>query len=100
MFKEKFKIITTEKDAATNVVYYISRTIKLKNNNFINFISDDKKKTQKVNIAEYYNIKFIIFRIKIIFNINEVIKLIINSFNASNNDLYVTYKIMTKILMN
>ncbi len=61
MFKEKFKAITTEKDAATNVVYYISRAMKLKNNNFINLILNDEKKTQKVNIAEYYNIKFIIF---------------------------------------
>ncbi len=74
--------------------------MKLKNDNFINFISDDKKKTQKVNIVKYYNIKSVIFRVKIIFNINEVIKLIINSFNASNNDLYVIYKIITKILMN
>ncbi len=100
MLKEKFKATTTEKDAATNVVYYTSRAMKLKNNNFINLISDDEKKTQKVNIAKYYNIKSVIFRVKIIFNINEVIKLVINSFNASNNNLYVTYKIMTKILMN
>ncbi len=100
MLKEKFKATTTEKDAAINVVYYISRAIKFKKNNFINLISDDEKKTQKVNIAEYYNIKFIIFRVKIIFNINKVIKLVINSFNASNNDLYVTYKIITKILIN
>ncbi len=61
MLKEKFKAITTEKDAATNVVYHTSRAMKLKNNNFINLISDDEKKTQKVNIAEYYSIKFIIF---------------------------------------
>ncbi len=100
MLKERFKATTTEKDAATNVMYYTSRAIKLKNNNFINFISDDEKKTQKVNIVKYYNIKSVIFRVKIIFNINEVIKLIINSFNALNNDLYVTYKIITKILMN
>ncbi len=100
MLKEKFKATTTEKDAATDVVYYTSRAIKFKNNNFINFISDDKKKTQKVNIAKHYNNKSVIFRVKIIFNINEVIKLIINSFNALNNDLYVTYKIITKIFMN
>ncbi len=100
MFKEKFKAITTEKDAATNVMYYTSRAMKLKNNNFINFISDNKKKTQKVNIAKYYNIKFIIFRVKIIFNINKVIKLIINSFNTLNNNLYVIYKIITEILVN
>ncbi len=61
MLKEKFKAITIEKDAATNVMYYISRAMKLKNNNFINFILNDKKKTQKVNIAKYYNIKFVIF---------------------------------------
>ncbi len=100
MLKEKFKAITIEKDAAINVVYYTSRAIKLKNDNFINLISDDEKKTQKVSIAKYHNIKSVIFRAKIIFNINEVIKLIINSFNASNDNLYVTYKIITKILMN
>ncbi len=100
MLKEKFKAITTEKDAAINVVYYTSRAMKLKNNNFINFILNDKKKTQKVNIAKYYSIKPVIFRVKIIFNINKVIKLIINSFNSLNNDLYVIYKIVTKILTN
>ncbi len=100
MLKEKFKAITTEKDAAINVLYYTSRAMKLKNNNFINLILNDKKKTQKVNIAKYYSIKFIIFRAKIIFNINKVIKLVINSFNALNNDLYVIYKIITKILIN
>ena len=61
MFKENFKAITTEKDAATNVMYYTSRAMKLKNNNFINFISDDKKNTQKVSIAKYYSIKSVIF---------------------------------------
>ncbi len=61
MLKEKFKAITTEKDVATNVVYYTSRAIKFKNNNFINLILNDKKKTQKVSIAEYYNIKPVIF---------------------------------------
>ncbi len=100
MLKEKFKTITTEKDAATNVMYYTFRAIKFKNNNFINFISDNKKKTQKVSIAKYYSIKSVIFRAKIIFNINKIIKLIINSFNALNNNLYVTYKIITKILIN
>ncbi len=45
MLKEKFKAITTEKDVTTNVVYYISRAIKFKNNNFINLILNDKKKT-------------------------------------------------------
>ncbi len=74
--------------------------MKLKNNNFINLILNDKKKTQKVNITEHYNIKSVIFRVKIIFNINKIIKLIINSFNASNNNLYVTYKITTEILIN
>ncbi len=74
--------------------------MKLKNDNFINFILNDKKKTQKISIAKYYSIKPVIFRVKIIFNINEVIKLVINSFNASNNDLYVIYKIITKIFIN
>ncbi len=100
MLKEKFKVTTTEKDAAINVVYYIPRAMKLKNNNFINLISEDEKKTQKINIVKYYNIKFVIFRVKIIFNINKIIKSVIDSFNALNNDLYVTYKIITKILMN
>ncbi len=61
MLKEKFKATTIVKDAAINVMYYTSRAMKLKNNNFINFISDDKKKTQKINIAKYYNIKPVIF---------------------------------------
>ncbi len=100
MLKEKFKAITTKKDAVTNVVYYISRAIKLKNDNFINLILNDEKKTQKVSIIKYYNIKSVIFRVKIIFNINEVIKSVIDSFNALNNDLYVTYKIITKIFIN
>jgi len=42
-------------------MYYIFRAIKFKNNNFINFILNDKKKTQKVNIAKYHNIKSVIF---------------------------------------
>ncbi len=45
MLKEKFKAIMTEKDAATDVVYHTSRAMKLKNDNFINLISDDEKKT-------------------------------------------------------
>ncbi len=61
MLKEKFKKITIKKDVAINVMYYISRAMKLKNNNFINFILNDKKKTQKVNIIKYYNIKSVIF---------------------------------------
>ncbi len=81
-------------------MYYTSRAIKLKNNNFINLILNDEKKTQKVNIVKYYNIKSVIFRVKIIFNINEIIKLVITLFNALNNNLYVTYRIITKILIN
>ncbi len=61
ILKEKFKAITIKKDAAINIMYYTSRAMKLKNNNLINFISDDKKKTQKVNIIKYYNIKSVIF---------------------------------------
>ncbi len=61
MLKEKFKAITTEKDVATNVMYYTSRAMKLKNNNFIHFILNDKKKTQKISIAKYYSIKPVIF---------------------------------------
>ncbi len=45
MLKEKFKAITTEKNITTNVMYYISRVMKLKNNNFNNLILNDKKKT-------------------------------------------------------
>ncbi len=81
-------------------MYYTSRAIKLKNNNFINLNLNDEKKTQKVNIVKYYNIKSVIFRVKIIFNINEIIKLVITLFNALNNNLYVTYRIITKILIN
>ncbi len=47
MLKEKFKAITTEKDAAINVVYYISRAMKFKNNNFINLILNNKKRRRK-----------------------------------------------------
>ncbi len=61
MLKKKFKAITTEKDTATNVMYYTSRAIKFENNIFINLISDNKKKTQKINIVKYYSIKSVIF---------------------------------------
>ncbi len=61
MLKEKFKATTTEKDAAINVMYYTSRAIKLKNNNFINFILNDEKKTQKISIIKYHSIKPVIF---------------------------------------
>ncbi len=47
MLKEKFKAITIKKDVATNVMYYISRAIKFKNNNFINLILNDKKRRRK-----------------------------------------------------
>jgi hypothetical protein len=46
MLKEKFKATTTDKDAAVDVMYHTSQTIKLENDNFTFLISDDKKKTQ------------------------------------------------------
>jgi hypothetical protein len=74
--------------------------MKLENDNFTLFISDDERKMQKVNLAEHQSIKFVIFQVKIVFEINELIESAIDSFNFLNESLYITCKIMMKILMN
>ncbi len=55
---------------------------------------------QKANLTEHQNIRFVIFWTKIIFKINEVVESVIDAFNSLNESLYVTCKIVTKILMN
>ncbi len=100
MFKEKFKATLINKDAATDVMYHTSQVMKLENDNCIILISDNEKMTQKADLAEHQSIRSVIFQVKIIFKINEVIKSIIDAFNSLNESLYVTCKIMTKILMN
>ena len=100
MLKEKSKATTTDKDAATDVMYHTSQVMKLENDNFTLLISDDEKKTQKADLAEHQSIKSVIFWVKIVFVINEVIESAIDSFNSLNESLYITCKIVTKILMN
>jgi citrate lyase beta subunit len=53
MLKKKFKVTMTDKDAATDVMYHTFQAIKLENDNFILFISDDEKKMQKADLAEH-----------------------------------------------
>jgi len=74
--------------------------MKLENDNFITFILNDEKMMQKADLAEHQSIKSVIFQIKIIFKINEVVESAIDAFNSLNENLYVTCKIVTKILMN
>ncbi len=74
--------------------------MKLENDNCTILISDNEKMMQKADLAEHQSIKFIIFQVKIVFEINEVIKSVIDAFNSSNKSLYITYKIVMKILMN
>ncbi len=100
MFKEKFKATLTDKDAATDIMYHTSWAMKLENDNFTTFILNDEKMMQKADLTEHQNIRFVIFWTKIIFKINEVIELAIDMFNSLNENLYITCKIMTKILMN
>ncbi len=100
MFKEKFKATLIGKDAATNIMYHTFQMMKLENDNCTIFISDNEKMMQKANLAEHQSIRSIIFQVKIIFEINEVIKLTINAFNSLNESLYITCKIVMKILMN
>jgi hypothetical protein len=100
ILKEKFKATTTDKDAVTDIMYHTSQAMKLENDNFILLISDDERKMQKADLVEHQNIKSVIFQVKIVFKINEVIELIIDSFNFLNENLYVICKIVTKILMN
>jgi len=61
MFKEKFKVTLTDKDAATDVMYHTSRTMKLENDNFTTFISNNEKMMQKADLTEHQNIKSVIF---------------------------------------
>ena len=100
MFKEKFKAISTDKDAATDIMYYTSQIMKLKNDNFTIFILKNEKMMQKADLAEHQSIKFVIFQVKIIFEINKVVESAIDAFDSLNESLYVTCKIVTKILMN
>jgi hypothetical protein len=53
MLKEKFKAATTDKDAMIDIMYHTSQVIKLENNNFTLFISNDERKMQKVDLVEY-----------------------------------------------
>jgi hypothetical protein len=61
MLKEKFKATTTDKDAATDIMYHTFQAMKLENDNFILLISDDEKKMQKTDLAKHQSIKSIIF---------------------------------------
>jgi len=53
MFKEKFKATSTDKDATTNIMYHTSQVMKLENDNFTIFISNDEKMMQKADLAEH-----------------------------------------------
>ncbi len=74
--------------------------MKLENDNFTTFILNDEKMMQKADLAEHQNIKSVIFQAKIIFKINEVVESTIDAFNSLNKNLYITCKIVMKILMN
>jgi len=74
--------------------------MKLENDNFTIFISNNEKMMQKTDLTEHQSIKSVIFQAKIIFKINEVVESAIDAFNSSNENLYITCKIVTKILMN
>ncbi len=100
MFKEKFKATLIDKDAATNVMYHTSQAMKLENDNFTTLILNDEKMMQKADLTEHQSIKSVIFWAKIIFKINEVVESAIDAFNSLNKSLYVTCKIVTKILIN
>ena len=100
MFKEKFKAISIDKDAATDIMYHTSQAMKLENDNFNILILNDEKMMQKADLAEHQSIRSVIFRAKIFFKINKVVKLAIDAFNSLNESLYITCKIVMKILMN
>jgi len=84
----------------TDVMYHTSWAIKLENDNFTIFILNDEKMMQKADLTEHQSIKSVIFQAKIIFEIDEVVESAIDTFNSSNESLYVTCKIVMKILMN
>jgi hypothetical protein len=100
MLKKKFKVTMTDKNAVTDVMYHTSQVIKLENDNFTFLISNDERKTQKADLVKHQSIKFVIFQIKIVFEINEIVKSAIDSFNFLNENLYITCKIVMKILIN
>ena len=81
-------------------MYHTSWAMKLENDNFTIFILNDEKMMQKTDLIEHQSIKSIIFQAKIIFEINEVVESAIDAFNSLNENLYVTCKIVMKILMN
>ncbi len=74
--------------------------MKLENDNFTTFILNDEKMMQKADLTEHQSIKSVIFQAKIIFEINKVVESAIDAFNSLNENLYITCKIVTKILMN
>ncbi len=43
MFKKKFKATLTDKDAATDIMYYTFQAMKLENDNFTILILNDEK---------------------------------------------------------
>ena len=100
MFKEKFKATSIDKDAATDIMYHTSQAMKLENDNFTILILNDEKMMQKADLAEHQSIRSVIFRAKIFFEIDKVVKLAIDAFNSLNESLYITCKIVMKILMN
>ena len=100
MFKEKFKVTSTNKDAVTDIMYHTSQAMKLENDNCTILISNNEKMMQKSDLTEHQSIRSVIFQVKIIFEINEVIKSASDAFNSLNKNLYITYKIVMKILMN
>ncbi len=100
MFKEKFKATSIDKDAATDIMYHTSQAMKLENDNFTILILNDEKMMQKADLAEHQSIRSVIFWAKIFFEIDKVVKLAIDAFNSLNESLYITCKIVMKILMN
>ncbi len=74
--------------------------MKLENDNCIILISNNEKMMQKVDLTKHQSIRSVIFWVKIVFEINEVIKSAIDAFNFLYESLYITCKIVTKILMN
>ena len=74
--------------------------MKLENDNFTTFILNDEKMMQKADLAEHQSIRSVIFWAKIFFEIDKVVKLAIDAFNSLNESLYITCKIVMKILMN
>ncbi len=81
-------------------MYHTSQAMKLENDNFTILILNDEKMMQKADLAEHQSIRSVIFRAKIFFEINKVVKLAIDAFNSLNESLYITCKIVMKILMN